>query len=82
MSGTPNTRTLVIVGAVVAALLAAVLVVLVVILSTMNAQSEQDAYEACMARHGFNLDEQPNVAPDDLDRWIDSIAEASVLCDR
>lgn len=79
---TKQTRIIVIVGAAVAALLVAAIIVGVVILNTLRAQAENDAYQACMARHGFAADAPPPAVDneDEADVYLDGIVAAAEEC--
>lgn len=77
-------RLVIIFGSVIAALLIAVVVVGVVLLNTIQAEADEAAYQACMARQGFPHDAPPPVITDDdeMDTYIDAIMAAAERCHR
>lgn len=77
---TKQTRIIVIVGSAVAALLIAAIIVGAVILNTLRQQAENDAYQDCMARHGYASDAPPPAATDDQDEFLEGIAAAAEAC--
>lgn len=80
---TKQTKVTLIVGSVVAALLVAAIIVGVMILNTMRAEAENDAYQDCMARHGFAADgPPPSVAEGDEDDYLDAIVAAAAECSK
>lgn len=69
------------VGGVVAALLIAAIVVGVILINTLSAQADQRAYEDCMARYGYAVDEPANLGPyDDTDEYIVGMAARAEEC--
>ncbi|MFE7067478.1 hypothetical protein [Microbacterium sp. NPDC057658] len=80
---TKQTRIIVIVGSAVAALLIAAIIVGVVILNTLRAQAENEAYQECMARHGYAADAPaPAVADEDQEEYLQDIVAAAEACSR
>lgn len=80
---TKQTRIIVIVGSAVAALLIAAIIVGAVILNTLRQQAENDAYQDCMARHGFAADAPPPaVGEDDQDAFLEAITAAAEECSK
>lgn len=78
---TKQTRIIVIVGSAVAALLVAAIIVGAVILNTLRQQAENDAYQECMARHGYAADAPPPAAGEaDQDDFLRDITAAAEEC--
>jgi hypothetical protein len=77
------TRTAWIVSGCLAALLAAVIVVGIVLVGEVRGQTERQAFSDCMARQGFPIDEPADVTDeDDVDPYINAMADAAEFCDR
>jgi hypothetical protein len=66
------------VAGVLAVLLVAVVVVGVVLINTMNAQAERQAWNDCLARYGYAVDEPaPPGADDD---YLEGLSDAAAAC--
>lgn len=72
-----QTRIVIIVGSIVAVLLAAAIVVGIVLVTTMNKQSSDDAYRACMATQGYSAGTQPPAGTS-----IEDMARAAEWCSK